>query len=195
MKQTNINNSKLRNTNVWNILYILIFTIAPMIIVWLLVGEFNFAKRNWFWFDGDNNKLIITWQPFIIMFSILFINIGLFLTLTYFNFLKLSGFNFCVATWFLLFSLICSGLIIPNKDSYAWIIALRIGIIIISFAVSFIISNLITSRLLIKTKLGQDYAQQIIVDEYNNKKYINENIKPLKKPTSKHKKTSIEIKE
>lgn len=210
MQLTSNNNA---NKKYWSWIIILLMFLS-MLIVFLFFGEINLSKLNWLvgingkkWgevkdengdfyqgFGKNNSSNEVSPYIFVVMIAILLIAMVIAIVLLLTNKLYFSSFPFIIASWFVFFVIIVSGLLYPNKnDSFQWQILLRVLLIFITFPIIFFPINFIIKKCLINTKFGEKYIKQLIVNENENAKYINE-INKMKKQ-SKINTETIEIPE
>lgn len=212
MQQTTSNNKLSFKTSIIPVAIILLLVVVPMLVLWAYGGEFNESHNNWlvaangkFWGIGtdgsygfwkNSGNLVTSYEPYLISVCIFIFANVVYITLAWFRVIKMSSFNFLNGTWLMLFVLIVSGLLYPkNASDTSWIIIVRCIVTILGFAFGWFVSSLILSKVLVNTKLGQEYALLILDEETKAEKYVKENISPYKHDLKQHKKkTYVTIK-
>lgn len=161
-----------KKTKSFFLFLVFIFIVFLYVLVWMLLGEINLLKLNWLIKPKviDNKKAIFKLNLSILYFcfSILFFSLILFLVLKF----LIKKFNwdllpFVVMANFLGFSLIFSALIPYNLKSELPIIGLRFVIVIFVSLLSFFISNIFTSNILLNNN-DSAYIYEEIKQEYKD---------------------------
>lgn len=172
-----------------------------MLAVFLIFGEINLSKLNWFvaengrkWgliqyddgkllpvdkqymgFGVNSGPLMVNGFIFLIMFSILFIGLILNLILVLKSLIKFSSIAFTTSSWVVFFTIIVTGLLYPGKnDNFPWQIVVRIVLVLISYPLFFFPLNFLLKKMFINTKYGEEYVANLLSTEKENAKYINE---------------------
>lgn len=206
----NTKNDK-KNILILKILFLILIVIAPLLIVWIIYGEWNslglntlvgIGGKNWGPIVNDDGTdagigygiskiLLISWEPFVIPFIILVIDILIFILIFLIN-KKITLFfiPFIISTWLLFYSIIITGLLVGSSGEF-WKYIIRFFIIAFSFMISFFIVNKIVNLIIANTHYGELYANEIINENNVNKKYIDKNFINKKKKEI----TSVEIDE
>lgn len=206
-----IRKNKLMPTIKISMIFVGIF--VPMLILWLYGGEINLNKENWLvgeqgkkWGelkDGtigygiNSDSAIIQWMPFVIAIGIIAAITVIFLFLVKFKLLEINFYSILFATWFMLFTVILTGLLSksPLNNDDIWKIFVRLICIVISFPLAFFILNLIMIRIVLYSNSAVEYAKMIIHDEQVSQSYIKTDITDIKPKLKNKKVTEIEVDE
>lgn len=178
------------------------------IFIFIYLGEINESKLNWlvatngkkwgllkdgsYGFGINDGSILINGFIFLITGGVLIIAILSATILILLEYIKFSSLSFIISSWFIFFSIVITGLIYPNKNEFPWQIIVRILLVIISYPISFFPFNFIIKKIFINTKYGENYIANLISNERENAKYINE-INKISKNKNKNEKNIIEI--
>lgn len=208
------NNKTTINWSVINLILITLFLLViPMILCILFFGEGNLFGLNflvalngkrWGLIEKDKNGNAITpyqgwgksnfvtvsWEPFVFALGILILCFIVWLILLKFKKIKINYLTFIGSTWVLMFSILATGLL---PYDYSWTIPVRIIIIVLSYAASFFLLNLLMNKIIINSKFAEQFALEIIKEENRNKEYLSKNFSNDFKLKNKQKKEIIEI--
>ncbi|MGL4948676.1 MAG: hypothetical protein ACRC42_04870 [Mycoplasma sp.] len=210
MKETKTK-SNYKNFILTKLMIISLTLVIPMILVWVFIGELNISQNNWLvgefgkkWgiletgdlgFGINNGNAIVSWEPFVISFSILLASCLVYFICLKFDQIEVSFISIIFGTWAMLFAILISGLLCPNPKDYTsdiWKIIVRVIIIAIGFLVGFFSVNFIMTKVSIKTKYGFSMINRIIEKDKESIKYAQDN-KITKKVDNRP--TKIEVKE
>ncbi len=161
--------------------------------VFLFFGEINLSKLNWLvatngkkWgeiiVDGKTSTgfgiykgaPIVNGYIFLILFGILLISILLTMLLIFLKKIKFSSLAFVVSSFFVFFTIIISGLLYGDDNKFNWQIIVRIILVLVSYPVVFFPVNFIIKKIFINTIYGEEFISDLIRNEKENAKYINE---------------------
>ncbi len=207
-----------KTTNKWEVINLVLITlfllVVPMILDILFFGEANLFGLNylvaingkrWGLIEKDKNGQVIaqphngfgksnfisvSWEPFVFAIAILILCFIVWLILLKFKKIKINYLTFIISTWVLMFSILLTGLL---PYDYSWTIPVRIIIVVIAYAASFFLLNLLMNKIIVNSKFAEQFAFEIIKEENRNKEYLSKNLSENFKKRKKQAKEIVEI--
>lgn len=173
------------------IIFCLSFIWIPYLIVWLLFGEFNLLKLNWFKVSTESNDYVFNLNIFYIFLGIICFSLLLFIIFfNAFKLLKLNSMPFIIMSHAIGVSAIVTGLIPYNDGNFTYIIISRFLIVISIALLFFFLTNFIINKIMLSSRNQYDIYREYKEEELESKK-INNDIDNLIK--DKDEKDYIEI--